>query len=355
MSYLNVTEVESAVASLSTAFPSLAGLIELPERTVEGRTSHALRIGAESLAPKDCVVLTGGLHAREWGSCEVLIHLAADLLEAYDSHTGLAYGGTTFTADQVQRVLNERDLVIFPLVNPDGRRHSQSVDTMWRKNRNPANSGGRPECIGVDINRNFDFLFDFTTAFAPTAGPRVSADPCDRQVYEGPHAFSEPETRNVRWLLDEFPRTRWFVDVHSHAEDILFVWGDDENQSIEPAMNFRNPLFDGKRGVAGDLAYAEFIEKVDADNAALLAEQFCRGLHGVRGRTYKPMSGFHLYPTSGTSDDYAFSRHLVDPEKGKILAFTVEWGTIFQPLWPEMEQIVLDVDAGLVQFCLAAL
>ncbi|WP_405366018.1 hypothetical protein [Kitasatospora sp. NBC_00039] len=120
-------------------------------------------------------------------------------------------------------------------------------------------------------------------------------------------------------------------------------------------MNFRNPLFDGKRGVAGDLAYAEFIEKVDADNAALLAEQFCRGLHGVRGRTYKPMSGFHLYPTSGTSDDYAFSRHLVDPEKGKILAFTVEWGTIFQPLWPEMEQIVLDVDAGLVQFCLAAL
>ncbi|WP_406208630.1 M14 family metallopeptidase [Kitasatospora sp. NBC_01560] len=355
MSYLNVTEVESAVVSLSTAFPSLTSLVDLPERSVEGRASHALRIGAESVAPKRCVVLTGGLHAREWGSCEVLVHLAADLLEAYESGTGLRYGGTTFTLDEVRRILDEVEVVVFPLVNPDGRRYSQDVEPMWRKNRNPAHSGGDPACIGVDINRNFDFLFDFATAFAPTAGPRVSADPCDPQVYQGPHPFSEPETRNVRWLLDRFPRTRWFVDVHSHAEDVLFVWGDDENQSVEPGMNFRNPAFDGTRGIAGDLAYAEFIEKSDADSSALLAERFCQGLHGVRGRTYTPMSGFQLYPTSGTSDDYAYSRHIVDQDRGRILAFTIEWGEIFQPLWPEMERIVLDVDAGLVQFCLAAL
>ncbi|MFG3052483.1 M14 family metallopeptidase [Kitasatospora sp. NPDC048239] len=353
MPYLNTTEVESATVGLAAAFPQLTGLIELPERSVEGRTCHALRIGAESLAPKDDVVLIGGVHAREWGSCEILVHFAADLLEAYTSGTGLAYGGTSFSSDQVQRILNELDVVVFPLVNPDGRHYSQTVDPMWRKNRNPANSGGDPERIGVDINRNYDFLFDFTTAFAPAAGPRTSADPLD-EVYEGPEPFSEPETRNVRWLLDEFPRTRWFVDVHSYSEDMLFVWGDDENQSVQPLMNFRNPAFDGRRGVAGDLAYAEFIPKTDADAAVLLAEQFCQGLQGVRGRPYTPMSAFHLYPTSGTSDDYAFSRHLVDRDKGRILAFTIEWGTSFHPPWAEMRNIVLDVDAGLVQFCLSA-
>ncbi|MCX5214584.1 M14 family metallopeptidase [Kitasatospora sp. NBC_00240] len=354
MSYLNVTEVESAVVSLATAFPSLTRLIALPEPSVEGRRSHALLIGAESVAPKDSCVLTGGLHAREWGSCEILVHLAADLLEAYQGHSGLAYGGTAFTADQVRRLLNGLDLVVFPLVNPDGRRYSQALEPMWRKNRDPAASGGDPARIGVDINRNFDFLFDFTTAFAPTAGPRVSTDPLD-EVYQGPRPFSEPETRNVAWLFDALPRTRWYVDVHSHAQDMLYVWGDDENQSVEPDMNFRNPAFDGARGAADDLDYAEFLEKGDADTALLLAARFCQGLHGVRGRTYKPMSAFHLYPTSGTSDDYAFSRHLVDPDKGKILAFTIEWGEQFQPPWAEMERIILDVDAGLVQFCLAAI
>ncbi|MQS10914.1 peptidase M14 [Streptomyces kaniharaensis] len=355
MPYLNIVEVESALGSLSTAYPGLTELLVLPEPSVEGRTSHALRIGAPAPFPKDCVIMIGGVHAREWGSCEILVHLAADLLEAYQGGTGLGYGGTAFTADQVRGLLQRLDVVVFPLVNPDGRLYSQTVDPMWRKNRNPAYAGGGsdPACIGVDLNRNYDFLFDFATAFAPTATPQVSADPCDPQVYEGPRAFSEPETRNVRWLLDRFPRTGWLVDVHSYSEDMLYNWGDDENQSVDPAMNFRNPAYDGTRGLPGDVAYAEYIAKTDADTAVLLAERFCQGVGGVRGLTYKPITGFHLYPTSGTSDDYVFSRHFTDPAQGKVLGFTVEWGTSFHPPWAEMEKIILDVDAGLVEFCLA--
>jgi hypothetical protein len=45
----------------------------------------------------------------------------------------------------------------------------------------------------------------------------------------------------------------------------------------------------------------------------------------------------------------------MDPDREKILAFTVEWGKSFHPPWNEMERIILDVDAGLVQFCLAAI
>ncbi|MFF0558171.1 M14 family metallopeptidase [Streptomyces sp. NPDC004266] len=356
MPYLNVVEVESGLTSLATAFPAVTDLIELPEPSVQGRACHALRVGTHRLAPKDAVVLTGGVHAREWGSCEILVDLAADLLHAHAGGAGLAYGGTHFTAAQVRTVVEELDVVVFPLVNPDGRRHSQTVDPDWRRNRNPAQSGGDPQAIGVDINRNFDFLFDFRTAFHPLAPVRVSDDPADpNQVYQGPEPFSEPETRNVRWLIEQFTRTRWFVDVHSYTQNMLYVWGDDDSQSDDPARNFQNPAFDGKRGLRDDLLYAEFIPKPDADDAALLAQQFCKALKGVRGKVYTPKPAFDLYPTCGTSDDYTYARHIVGAGEERILAFTVEWGMDFHPPWPEMKNIVLDVDAGLVQFCLSAL
>ncbi|MCX5264951.1 M14 family metallopeptidase [Streptomyces sp. NBC_00199] len=354
MPYLNVTEVESAVTSLAAVYPA-AELTELPEPSVEGRTAHALRIGTGSRDVNDAVVLIGGVHAREWGSSEILVDLAADLLEAHRDGTGLVYGGTVFTPAQVRDILERLDVVVFPLVNPDGRHYSQTVDPMWRKNRNPALSGGDPAGVGVDINRNYDFLFDFGTAFHPSAPVRVSTDPADpQQVYQGPSPFSEPETRNVRWLLDRFPRTRWFVDLHSYSEDMLFVWGDDDNQSLDPSRNFQNPDFDHKRGLADDLLYGEFVPRTDADDSVVLAEQFSRGAKGVRGKDYTPMPGFDLYPTCGTSDDYAYARHLKESGKGKVLAFTVEWGKSFHPPWPEMERIILDVDAGLLQFCLTA-
>ncbi|MFE2285242.1 M14 family metallopeptidase [Streptomyces sp. NPDC059443] len=356
MPYLNITEVASGVSSLAAAFPGRCELVDLPELTFEGRASQALRIGSAPGGTHDAVVLIGGAHAREWGSCEILVNFAADLLHAQSGGTGLAYGGTGFTSAQVSGLLDGLDIVVFPLVNPDGRHYSQTVEPMWRRNRNPAQSGGDPASIGVDINRNYDHLFDFETAFHPDAPVRVSADPADPdQVYQGPSPFSEPETRNVRWLLDRFPRTRWFVDVHSYTQDMLYVWGDDNNQSIDPSRNFQNPAFDGKRGLKNDLLYAEFVPKTDADDSAVLAEQFCKALKGVRGKMYAPQPAFDLYPTCGTSDDYSYARHIVDAQKGKILAFTVEWGKSFHPPWAEMEKIVLDVDAGLVQFCLTAL
>ncbi|GAA3029245.1 hypothetical protein GCM10020000_02250 [Streptomyces olivoverticillatus] len=354
MPYLNTTEVDSAVANLATAYPGLCQRVDLPETSVEKVACHALRMGASSPGTSDCVVLIGGVHAREWGSCEILVHFAADVLEAYQTGTGLVYGGKKFTAAQVKEVLEKHDLVVFPLVNPDGRHYSQTVEAMWRKNRNPAYASGDGPCVGVDINRNYDFLFDAKKAFSPTAPVQVSDQPCDPQVYQGPKPFSEPETRNVRWLLDTYPRTRWFVDVHSYSEDMLYVWGDDENQTAEASMNFHNAQYDGLRGDAGDTAYREYITHDDLAELTRLAQSFTDGLKAVRGTSYTPKSGFALYPTCGTSDDYAFARHIVEDGKEKILAYTVEWGTEFQPKWAEMVQIIKDVDAGLLQFCLDA-
>lgn len=353
MTYLNVDEVETATANLAAAYPSLCQLVTLPFTTSEARTSHALRLGPGVAGSKDAVMIICGVHAREWGSCEIALNLATDLLEAFAGNLGLTYGGKSFTAAQIQSLLNTVHVVLFPLVNPDGRHYSQNVDSMWRKNRNPAYSGGNPSCVGVDINRNYDFLFDFTTAYAPGSGVVVSSNPCDYQIYHGPSAFSEAETQNVKWLLDSFPRTRWFIDVHSYSQDMLYNWGDDEDQTTNAAMNFMNPAFDGQRGISGD-AYREYIHADDLAVVQSLSGRFVADLQAVRGKAYISKSSYDLYPTSGASDDYVYARHRADPSKAKVYGFTIEWGTEFQPAWAEMQNIIKDVSAGLIGFCLAA-
>ena len=42
----------------------------------------------------------------------------------------------------------------------------------------------------------------------------------------------------------------------------------------------------------------------------------------------------------------------MDASQTKILSYTLEWGPSFSPSTPEMRQIVDDVAAGLVAFCL---
>ena len=355
MSYLNVDEVESAIANLAAAYPTLTSLVTLPNASIEGRICHALRIGSGAFGVREAFVAIGGVHAREWGSCEILVNFATDLLAAYSANAGLQYGGKSFSALQIQGLMNSIEFVVFPLVNPDGRKFSQDnqagILNGWRKNRNTASSGADPATVGVDLNRNYDFLWDFATKMSPNA-PGASASPASDN-FHGTAPFSEPETANVRWLVDAVPRTRWFFDVHCYAELILYNWGVDQNQSNDPAKNFRNPAWDGMRGLAGD-AYSEYIPADDEAVASSLAHRMRDAIAAVRGKNYTAEPSFALYPTSGASDDYVYSRHWNNPAKGKIYGFVVEWGTQFHPQWAEMELIVDDMTAGLLEFCSAA-
>lgn len=347
MVYLNVQEVESAVISLVSAYPNLCELITLPLPTHEGRICHAVKIGKMSKKECDCILLTGGVHAREWGSCEICISFASDLLEAYVTNSGLQYGGKIFSNNQIRSIIENLNVIIFPDVNPDGRKYSQTVSPMWRKNRNPT--------AGVDINRNYDFLWDYPNLFSSLAQvePYTSTDPSSYQ-YHGPSPFSEPETRNVLWLFDEFPRIRWFIDIHCYTQLLLYNWGDDQNQSTDPTVNFSNSSFNSVRGIKNDAAYREFIPPDDWTNIVLLANQMDNSIIAVRGKNYTVQQAFDLYPTSGTSLDYAYSRHFTHPSKGKIFGYTIEWGTEFQPPWTEMEKIILDISSALATFCLEA-
>ena len=177
MTFLNVTEIESALVALNATYPSITQLIPLPNETAEHRFSNALLIrGNPGFDCRPALVFISGVHAREWGGPDILVNLATDLLEAYTTNAGLAYGGKTFSAgdDQIDRRSNGRHRIPGPEPRRPGVQHGGARrlhQAMWRKNRNPASSGGIAARIGVDINRNYDFLWNFPVTFAPGVGP----------------------------------------------------------------------------------------------------------------------------------------------------------------------------------------
>ncbi|MFM0367503.1 M14 family zinc carboxypeptidase, partial [Paraburkholderia sediminicola] len=105
--------------------------------------------------------------------------------------------------------------------------------------------------------------------------------------------------------------------------------------------------------------YREYIAAEDKKIAVNLANEMRDAIKASRGRVYKTEQSMSLYPTAGTSDDYAFSRHLVDAKKAKVFSYTIEWGspqnpTPFHPPYPEMKQIIDEVTSGLLAFCISA-
>jgi carboxypeptidase T len=356
-SYLNVEEVESALIQ-AAASPNdyFIELITLPKQTWEGRQSHALKIGNKSNINRVGVYFLGGVHAREWGSADILINFIEKVSESYRTNTDLTVGKKKFAASEISSIVNGLDIFLFPQVNPDGRNYSMNSDSMWRKNRRPATSH-HPNCIGVDLNRNYNFLWNYPLYFNPDAAIQSSTDPCHYEIYIGPAAESEPETKNVLSIMDTNPSICYFIDLHSHGEDILYCWGDSDDQITDKNMNFHNPSFDGLRGNG---SYKEFIPSEDKLLAITLADSMASAIQSVRGRKYTVKPSYHVYPTSGASDDYSFSRYFINNNNGKIISYTIEWGnddnlTPFHPVYSEMKEIISEVTAGLIQFCIEIL
>ena len=344
MPYLSVAAINSAIDHITTTFPTITQAITLPEPSVEGRAVKAFKIAKGSGTNRTGVMLVGGTHARELVNPETLISLALRLCTAYTSNTGLAFGPKTYDKSSIQLVVNGLDIFFLPMVNPDGRNFClvPGGNPMWRKNR--ANHAGLA-CRGVDINRNYDFLW--------ASGIGTSSDSCS-DIFKGPGAFSEPETRNVRWMIDNFRQVACMVDVHSFSELVLFPWGDDENQSTDANQNFRNPAFDGQRGIVGS-GYKEYIPSADEHAHLTTAQRIRDGIAAVRGRVYTVEQGIKLYPTTATTHDYAYSRNFIDTGRRRILGFTLETARVFQPDDAERDQVITEVSAGLMECLLETL
>jgi murein tripeptide amidase MpaA len=354
---MNVDEIGSAINALVNEYglPTFTP----PYGTAEGGSSTGGSVGPDIDPELYHVYFTAGVHARERGGPDCLIYFISDLLGAQRAGTGLTYGAKGYSNADVLKAL-DTGIVFFPLVNPDGVRWDQATNSRWRKNRNPADSDGTPDSVGVDINRNYDFLWDFRQKFAPpvAATSSLASDDPRSEKYHGRSPFSEPESRNVAWVYDQFPRLRWYMDIHSAAGQVLYSWGDDENQTVDQDMRFTNAAWDGQRGVLHVDDYREWISAEDLRNASGVATRVGAAMHGAGGRTYVPMQAVGLYATSGAGDDYAFSRFQVDPNRNKTYGYTLEFGhgnpPNFYPTVEEHQQNIVDVGAGLMEFCLAA-
>ncbi|MER3515146.1 MAG: carboxypeptidase, partial [Chloroflexota bacterium] len=163
--------------------------------------------------------------------------------------------------------------------------------SLWRKNTDNDDGCTNPSSWGVDLNRNYNFKWG-------VAGS--SGNPC-AETYRGPSAASEPETQaHQNLILSLFPDQRGpgdndpapitatgiLISLHSYSELVLWPWG----WTSAPAPN------------AADLQ--------------AIGVKFATYNH------YRPQQSWYLYPTSGTTDEYAYGQL-------GIAAYTFEQGTRF--------------------------
>lgn len=135
--------------------------------TADNNEILAIQIGKG----KHHVLVTGAHHAREWISVEIPYLLAEYLIEAYP--TSLA--SATAKQRRIYHLLENRTVLIVPMVNPDGHMYTIERNRGWRTNRQvytyekattihaPQIHGGSRDITvpagasycGVDPNRNY--------------------------------------------------------------------------------------------------------------------------------------------------------------------------------------------------------
>jgi carboxypeptidase T len=118
------------------------------------------------------------------------------------------------TTAQIGNLLENRDIWIIPMVNPDGAEYDIATGSyrMWRKNRR--NNGGGT--FGVDLNRNYGYGW----------GTGGSSNNPSSDTYMGTAPFSEPETQAIRdFVTSHRDNVSTVISYHTFSELILYPWG----------------------------------------------------------------------------------------------------------------------------------
>lgn len=339
--YRTIVQLDAAMDALVKTRPDLCTSVIL-NPSVEGRPIRALRLRAGGGTNRRGILIVGGMHARELMNPDAIIELAFDLVQAYVSEAGLTYGGAEWSAFDVRIMMETLDIWLLPCTNPDGRNFVMTTDWSWRKNRriNPGTT-----CIGVDPNRNCDFLWR-------VVGPQTSCDPCS-VAFVGSLPFSEPEADNIRLLCDTH-RIDVFIDVHSFSEFALSPWGHAPTQTTQPLPNFTSLPFGFCRPLDPP-GHQEYMSPTDQLKYQTVLTRVTDAIRAVRGRNYVLKTIYQVYngTTTGTSTDYVYSRHILNPAVRKTFGFSFETGPntgndrlSFQPADPE--PVKNDTKAGLV-------
>jgi hypothetical protein len=240
--YRRLAEVEADLRKLAEDHPGTARLFELPFTTFEGRRVIGLEIARDvhGIDGRPTFHVDGVHHAREWPAVELSIMWAYDLLENDGKDPRI-----TAIVDNVRTT-------VVPVVNPDGFNHSRETvagqgqegvalggrGQYWRKNRRsltdyfagdglglaegptgsqyPAQARGF-DAYGVDPNRNYAYTW---------GRPGSSSSDIHSQAHRGDAPFSEPESRNIAWLMT----TRHITGAlthHTYANEIIWPWANE--------------------------------------------------------------------------------------------------------------------------------
>jgi carboxypeptidase T len=285
--YRTVEETYAAAAAIAAAHPNLATWTDIGDSwekvTPGGNPGYdlmVLRLTNSAIAgPKPKLFIMAAIHAREYATAELVTRFAEYLV----SHYG--------TDPDVTWLLDHHEIHFLLHANPDGRKIAEGGSS-WRKNTDNDDGCIYSSYWGTDLNRNYPFRWGCCGGSSP--------DPCD-ETYRGPAAASEPETQAVlNYVRAQFPDQRAdpldaaapitatgiFLDIHSYSELVLWPWG----FTSSPAPN----------GTALQTLGRKFA--------------YFNG--------YSPEQSYGLYPTDGTTDDFAYG------ELG-LAAYTFEIGTSF--------------------------
>ena len=311
--YVDATQSDAVIERLAAQYPDLAEIVELPQethgyRTPDGRplngpagyprepyTVKALRIGSDRDGSQTGVMLYAQEHAREWVTSLVALETAQRLLHNYGSDP-------TTTA-----LVDDLDIFVVPMVNPDGVAYSLYDDLVQRTNMNVDGClYTSPTNAGIDLNRNFSVgsLFDGFVG--------ASAD-CRSATYAGAGELSEAESSNEVWLAETYPNIKFAMNTHSYGG--YFMW------SPAAYMPDRTSL------PRPELATEDYF--FSASETILSRIKEFRGTVVWPGRTGPVIDV--LYSAAGNSGDEFFydDEQSSDPE---IYAWDFEVGV---PLWDE--------------------
>lgn len=203
--YPDLTEILDQMDAAEANFPSICKVVDLTTAynvpaTVEGRHISAVKISDNVAQDEDepSFLLVSNHHAREIVTPVVGLYA----IEQFTSRYGI---DPVITA-----LVDEYEIWIAPVWNPDGYEYVFNVDNLWRKNRRVFPGG-----VGVDLNRNYPFGWNSLCGGSATVSSLT---------YRGPEPASEAETQT----MIAFANDRWFakvVDLHSYAREVRYGYG----------------------------------------------------------------------------------------------------------------------------------
>ncbi len=167
-------------------------------KSIEGRSILAVKISdnVNDNEPDEPVVLVNAMHhAREVMTTEVAVDMIQNVASRYATDT------------QMQQRVNQLQIYVVPMVNPDGNHKVWHSDSMWRKNAR----GG----YGVDINRNYPEGWNSCNG---------SSSNRNQDDYRGESPASEPETQTMMKLVQSI-RPVLNLSLHSYSEMVLYPFG----------------------------------------------------------------------------------------------------------------------------------